>query len=190
MTSSNRLPARMAFAIVIVVYAALWVTTFEFVSREFGSNKAVGLSLVLAIPFVIALRLCLRRHAVRAVEIVYFLVLLCLTLAGSVVAVRQWQDVKPDPSDAKDVEFRQLADVVHSDRAFEHIEFRIAESKGYRYLLRGSAASHADVERLEVLCSQGGFSRGIMEIEVVVTNNGSGDQHKQRGAPSDALAEP
>jgi hypothetical protein len=152
-TLANRVSSRPAFAVGVAIYVVLWAAASFLACRTFGVSNAISLPLILAVPFAVALKLLLRERPPRAIEILYF-VLLCPVVAGMCLAVWPWQ---PADSDSRDVWFEELVSAARADPAFCDVEFSIKETKDGRYQIRGTVASPADLERLQLLGSQHGF---------------------------------
>ena len=64
-TPTDSLVTRRILSFGIAAYLTLWAAAFAFLSRVFGNFCAGFLSLVLAVPVVIALRMRWRQQAVQ-----------------------------------------------------------------------------------------------------------------------------
>ena len=154
--------ARRAFSLGIAAYAVAWIGALVFASRVFGMGGAIGLSLILVLPFIVAVRMRLRWPAVRGREFAFLLVLFVFVSGGSVFTVWDWYDVGMHHQHARDVKFDELAHEAHA----------VPSYKG-RYMIRGTVASQADLERFLALCVQYDFRFYAKDVVAV-----SGNQRK------------
>jgi len=166
--------ARTAFSLGIVAYTVAWIGALVFASRVFGIGGAIGLSLILVIPFLVAVRMRRRWPAVRGREYAFLLVLLCFVFGGSAFTVWRWYDSCMDLQHARDVRFEELARVAHAEPAFRDVEFSFTSYKG-RYVIRGTVASQADLERFLALCDRYDFRFYAKDVAAV-----SGNQRKSK----------
>jgi len=161
--------AKKAFSLGTAVYAVVWLCVFIFASQVFGMGPAAGLSLVLAFPLLVAVRMLLRWSAARGRDFALLLVLLAFVFGGGVYTVWYWYDVGMDSEHASDVRFAELTRIAHEDPAFQNVEFSIADYKG-RYVITGRVASRADFERFQTLCDQYEFQSFAKAVAVMNGN--------------------
>jgi len=165
--------ARTAFSLGIVAYAVAWTGTLVFVHRVFGMDlPAIILSLVLVVPLVVGAHLRCRLRTVSGREFTYLLILAILVSCGGALVIRNWYDNGMDSQHAEDMRFDEFARLARSDPAFHNIDFSLTNYKG-RYVIRGTVASQADLERFLVLCDRYGFRFYAKDVGAI-----SGNQRK------------
>src|SRR5437867_2998970 len=109
---------RVALNVAVLASAVLLVGGFAFVSWDFGFRGAAVLSLVLALPLVVAVRLRRRWPAVRGRELVFLATLFCAVSGGGIFVVRAWYDDGLDRDHAEDVRWAEFERRLRRDAAF------------------------------------------------------------------------
>ncbi len=97
------------------------------VSRDFGFISAAVLSLLLALPLVVAARLRGRWPAVRGRELLFLAILFCVATGGGAFVVRAWYADALDRDHAEDMRWAEFERRLRRDPAFRHGE--VHESK-------------------------------------------------------------
>jgi hypothetical protein len=157
---------KKAFLFGIASYIIAWVGILVFGFRVFGIGAAIGLSLFLIFPFVVAVRMYHRWPTVRRTEFALLLVLLFSVFGGSAFTVWRWYDSCMDLQHARDLRFDELAQEAHAVPAFRGVEFSSTNYKG-RYVIRGTVATQADLERFLALCDRYDFrfyAKGVTAV--------------------------
>jgi hypothetical protein len=95
--------AKKAFALGIAAYVVAWVGVFVFMFRVFGMGGAIVLSLVLAYPLFVAVRMHLRWPTVRGREFAFLLLLLAIVIGGSGGVIWRCYDQCIDLQHAQDL---------------------------------------------------------------------------------------
>ena len=150
------------FFLAIAVYLALGIAQFIFLSCTFGNGGAVFISLILAVPLPVAVRLCFRRSSVRGSEVVYLTLLTVFVLGTSGGLIRWSYHNGGDRAHAQDVRFAELTRLVREDPAFGNIE--LFPGGKYGPEVYGTVASQADRDRLESLVKRHGFALDGVDV--------------------------
>ena len=132
---------RKRLSLVVAAYLALGIAQFIFLSRTFGDDGEIFMSLILVVPLPIAMRLCFRRSAVRGREVVYLTLLTIFVLGASGYLVQWSYRNGADLAHAQHVRFAELTGLVRNDPAFSHIECFPGGKYGRRGLRHRGIAS-------------------------------------------------
>jgi hypothetical protein len=165
---TKRSTAKNAFTLGIAAYAVVWLVVLAVAWRVFGSSPAVGLSLILLFPLVVAVRMRFRWSALKEREFAFLFMLLAVVLGAGVFTVWRWCDAGVHTEHASDMRFEELTRAAQADSAFRDIKFSITDYKG-RYVITGTVASKADLDRFQELCDQYDF-RSFAKSVVVMTS--------------------
>jgi hypothetical protein len=143
----------------IAAYVALWAFLSLSTASTFGIGFAVGLSLVLVIPFLVALRLWFRWSIVQKRELVYLSLLVFACGASSLFLFARWRDTGFDSAHAEDIQFDSLIWAASNDPAFRGVRFKHIPFKSNcsMYNISGTVSSEADLARLWSLADEYGF---------------------------------
>lgn len=158
------LVARRVFSVAMVVYLIIWVVVFAFVYRVFGSGFAIALSVILALPIAIALRMFRRWHFLRRREFVFLFALLIVVFGTISGLIWNWYDTGMDRRHVKEMEFVEFGHRLQKDPAFRNIELLVSPKE---FWMRGTVASSSDLNRLKSLAAQGHISWDMEEVKVV-----------------------
>jgi len=71
----------------IAAYLVVWAAVLIFVSRVFGTGGAIAMSLILTIPFAIAVRMASSAASVRGREFAFLSILLVVVFGGSAFVI-------------------------------------------------------------------------------------------------------
>jgi hypothetical protein len=162
------LSTKKALSLGIVIYAIFWAIAFAGLAVGFGVSWAVTLSLLIAVPFVIAVRFRFREGPIRETEFLYLLLVSVVVFVGSACVVSYWHDVGIDREHARYENFGRLTQLVRDDPAFRDINLTYTPFKiecGL-YSIEGTVASKADLDRLASLAEQYGFLSEISGVRV------------------------
>jgi hypothetical protein len=151
---------RMWIATAIVAGLALFVAGFVFVSFVFGLPGASALSLLLAPPLVIGLRLRRRRPAQSGRELMFLTILVCVALGGAVYVVWDWYATGMDRDHAEDVKWAEFERVIRRDSAFKDVRINLLDRKHIHWA-SGTVAAEADLDRLVSLALQCGIEQRL-----------------------------
>jgi hypothetical protein len=152
----------------IAFYLVFWAMAFLILSVGFGVSWAATLSLLLAVPPLIAVCLRFREGPIRDREMAYLLVTAIFVFVGSIYIVSYWHDIGIDEEHARYNRFMELTHVVHDDAAFRKVELTYTPFKiecGL-YRMQGTVASKADLGRLRSLAEQYGFLSEMSDVNV------------------------
>lgn len=130
--------------------------TFAFVSHEFGTGSAAFLSLIIALPTVIAVRFCRRWFSVTKFDLVFLALLFCVATGSIIFVVRAWYDNGLHRAHAEDVKWNKFENQLRRDPAFRGITVH----KTIRYDIHwasGSVNSEADLARVRMLAAECGI---------------------------------
>ncbi len=147
-------------SLVILVGLIAWAGGFVFVFRVFGLGSAMLLSLVLAFPLIVAVRMRRRWPAVRGAEFVLLSILSAVASGGGAFVVWDWFDKGMDQDHAAYLKYAKLGRRLSMDPAFRHVEAHLAGRRGI-YWVSGEVASKADLDRLIALARQCGITGPI-----------------------------
>jgi len=169
--TSDFLTAKKEFSIGIVAYAFFLMLIYALTYQTFGIG-ANGVSLLLVIPWLIAIRMRYRWSKVKKQELWLLLVLLLFVLGSSLYIVGYWHDVGIDEEYARNKNFTQLTKIVHDDPAFSDIKLTYSPFKvGHGlYHIQGTVASQTELKRFQTLCDKYGFQNHIKEVSVINSN--------------------
>jgi hypothetical protein len=145
------------FSLAILAYLIAWAAGFAFVSRVFGLDDAMFLSLIPVFPLIVAIRLRRRWPAVRGTELILLLLLLTIASGGGVFVVRDWFDKGMDHRHAEDVQWAEFGVILRKDPAFKNVEIKKSLRKNI-YWVDGVVATEADLDRLQSLATRCGIS--------------------------------
>jgi hypothetical protein len=163
---TKRSRVKNAFTLGIAAYAVAWLVVLAVAWRVFGSSSAVGLSLILLFPLVVAVRMRFRWSALKEREFAFFFVLLAVVLGAGIFTVWRWCDAGVHTEHASDRRFEELTRIAQEDPAFRDIKFSITDYKG-RYVITGVVASRADLDRFQELCDQYDFRSFAKTVAVM-----------------------
>jgi hypothetical protein len=127
----------------IASYIIGWTATAIFVSRVFGVLAAVKLSVILALPLAVALRLRFRRSGVRRTELALLLILAFVTFGIITGVVLNWYDYHMDLFHNQDVEYAKVARAFDRDPSFLDVELYV--SPKHTYWMSGSVPGPARI---------------------------------------------
>ena len=144
---------RKAFTIAIVGYLIAWAATLVFVSCVFGSGLVIGLSLVPAVPFVIALLMRGRWETVRQRELALLFTLVVLVAGAVVFVIFGSYAAGIDRRHAVNVACAEFSRLLLADPAFRYVTLSHENYKS-PVAVRGVVDSHADLDRLLTLADQ------------------------------------
>jgi len=165
-TTSELSTARKAFSLGIAVYAVAWAGVFVFVYRVFGIDlPAILLSLILAVPLVVAVRMRCRWPALRGREFVFLLLLVIFASGGGVFVIQHLYDTCRDLMRTEDRRFDEFTRIAHADPAFRDINFLTVSSKRFRQI-QGTVATQADLDRFQTLFHEYHFPFYLVEVSV------------------------
>ncbi len=128
---------------------ALLVGGFVLINRDFGIEGASVLSIMLALPLFVAIRLRRRSFAVQQQEVSFFLVLFCAAAGGSAFTVHTWYSNGVHHRHLEDVQWYQFESEFRRDPAFQSLNTEW--NKKTRYYLVGEVSADDDLERLRLL---------------------------------------
>jgi hypothetical protein len=167
--------ARRALLLANVVYLIVWAGAAVFTYRVFGGGPVVFLSLMLVLPYIMAVHAWFRRKVVRGRDLGYLSAVAILALGTAAVAIWKGYDEGTDRQHSKDLQFAELARALQSDPAFQNVDFSITHLKG-RYRIHGSVASQADLERLKSVAGHYDFLFYMRDVTVAGTSKrGNGE---------------
>jgi hypothetical protein len=147
---------RRALGVAVFASLALLVGGFAFVAQEFGVRSAATLSLLLALPLVIAVHLCRRWPAGRSRELAYLAILFGVASVGGTFVVRVWYADGLDGDHAKDVQWTAFERRLRRDPAFRDVQVHKSERKNIHWA-SGTVESQADLARLRSLAAECGI---------------------------------
>ncbi len=99
-------------------------------------------------------------------EFGFLLLLTVLVSGGGVFVISNWYDTGMDRMHAEDMRFDELARAARAEVEFRNIEFSTTNYKG-RYVIRGTVASQADLERFLALCDRYDFRFYAKDVAAV-----------------------
>lgn len=141
-----------------------------------SGGLAIGFSLILCIPFAIALRMRFRKCALRGSELVTLFILFVLAW-GSCVFVASLYPAY--------FRFAVLTQRVHNDPAFGDVEFSVDQLGSKNpFHIRGTVASRSDRDRLESLLMRYGFDREMHDVQIDSSPRADTRQTPSKGAAS------
>ncbi len=152
-----RTSARL-FSLAILGYLVAWAAGFAFISRVFGLEGAMLLSLIPVFPLIVAIRLRRRWPAVRGTDLVRLFLLLAIASGAEVFVVRDWIDKGMDRQHAEDLMWAEFGVALRRDPAFKNVEIKKSLRKDI-YWVSGTVDTEADLERLRSLATRCGISR-------------------------------
>jgi hypothetical protein len=161
---------RRAFSLAIGGYLVAWAAASCFLYRVFGCSgyaNSMMLSLILAVPALVAVRMRFRRRATRPREFTFLAVLLIFVLAGSGYAVSYWYEKGFDRNHAVEVRFDDFSAIVQRDPAFSRVDVHVPK-RGYKdsYRVSGTVPSETDLIRLKSLARQYDLLWCVEKIEL------------------------
>ena len=142
-------PGRLSLSLAVLFYIAALGAAFEFVRRVFGIVEGIGLSLLLAVPLVVGLRLFRARPAAGGRNLTLIIALAIIVGAASTAVIRSWYAAGIDRRHAEDIEFDNFVRKVRNDHSFETVDLFV--SPKHIFYLRGAVASDNDLSRLRTL---------------------------------------
>lgn len=134
----------------------LLVGGFAFVSQGFGFSSAATLSLLHALPLIVAVRLRRRWPGVRGRELAFLGVLFSVAAGGSAYVVRAWYADGLDRDHAEDVRWAEFERRFRRDPAFRDVQVHKSERKNVHWA-SGAVNSEADLARLQSLAAECGI---------------------------------
>ena len=161
----------------MVAYLIIWAVVFIFVYHVFGIGAAMGLTVILALPFAVALRMFSRWQSLRRQEFAFLFTVGIVAFGATGGLVWNWYDKGMDLRHAKDVEFIEFGRRLQKDPAFRDVELLVSPKE---FWMRGTVTSDADLDRLRSLAAQGHISWDMDEVKVV-----GGGCFQERGEKED-----
>lgn len=150
------------FSIAILAYFLASAVGFLYVARVFGLGGAMLLSLIPALPLVVAVRLRRRRPAVRRTELILLLALSVVASGGGIFVVRDWFDKGLDSRRDEDLRWAEFGSALRRDPAFKNVDIKKSLRKDI-YWVSGTVATEADLNRLQSLATRFGISRPSLD---------------------------
>jgi hypothetical protein len=172
----------------IAAYVAVWAFLSLATASTFGIGFAFGLSLVLVIPFLVAMRLWFRWSIVQKRELVYLSLLTFACGVTSLFLFARWLDMGFGSAHAADVQFDRLIWAASNDPAFRDVRFeRIPfKSTWSTYYISGTVSSEVDLARLRSLADEYGFPLRRGGTTRHLTGNVTIGGGSENGPPSDS----
>lgn len=165
MESAQHETRRVALDTATVISAVLLVGGFAFVSGEFGIPGATVLSLLLAWPLVVAIRLHRRWPAVHGRELVFLVILLCASAGGGFRVVRAWYASGRDRHHAADVRWGAFERRLRGQPAFRNVQVEKSKRKNIHWA-GGVVDSEEDLTRLKQLAAEYGIDQVLVSPQV------------------------
>lgn len=134
------------------MYFVLCCVALTFVTTVFGIGPAVGLSLLHALPFAVAVRIRARLYASRMRDFVFLAIASVAALAASTLLVQSWYAAGMHRRHAEDVEYAAFSRRLRQDPRFDDVELFV--SGKHVFWMRGTVAEEADLLRLRRLAAQ------------------------------------
>lgn len=156
------------FGGVLCIYFVTWCAVGAYVLRVFGITCALGLSIVLILPLLVAFRLLVRWQRLGAHELVLLLTLVCVAVVTSTWIIVRWYDAGIDIWHHEDVECAEFKQLLKTEPAFRNVAIDV--SKGHFFWIHGTVSSQADLNRLRHLSRK--YSIDWNENIDVVPNRG------------------
>jgi hypothetical protein len=144
------------FTIILMVYFLVCGVGFAFVARVFGLEGAMVLSLIPALPLVVAVRMRCRWDTVKNKEFAFLAVLLIVAIGGVIGVVRNWYETGMDHRHAEDVKYAEFGRELLRDPSFRDLKIN-AGLKNVHWV-SGTVASEADLARLYSLAARHGIA--------------------------------
>jgi hypothetical protein len=163
---------RRVFSLAVAAYVVLSSAALCFLFQTFGCDyKTIVLLLILAVPWIVALRMRRRWQATQGREFAFLAVLMLFVLGGSGYAVWYWFDNDFHRLYAEDVRFSKLTREVRADAAFRNVRLSATRFKVNvsLYSITGTVASQSDLDRLKLLAERYGFLSCMDEVKLVGT---------------------
>jgi len=176
---AERSAARRAFSLAIAAYVVVWAGVCVFASREFGVRMTITLSWFLVLPFLVAVRMRRQWDTVRRRDFaLLFVLLVVVSGGGSAFAIWRCYDLGVHDAHVRDAKFAELTRAVGKDPAFCSVKLKSIPFKALSpiYQIQGTVASKSDLDRLESLCQQHGFSFHAKDVSVAGVSEGEGKQ--------------
>lgn len=155
-TSSKAAVFAKFFTVALVIYAAGGIAVGIFVSNVFGPGCAIGLSLIVACPLVIGLRMRRRLSAMVGRDFVLLVCLMTFACSSATYLVHNWYDNRLDDDHTKDVKYAELEQSFESDPAFSDLKLNLSKRK-HVYWVSGTVDTEADLDRLKSLAAKIGI---------------------------------
>lgn len=152
MEATTRSAKRIILDAALVATAAILIGGAVVVSREFGFVLAVGLSLILALPLVVAVRLRRRSPSARPRELAFLVVLVCAAVGSSAFVTREWYASGFAERHLEDLQWSRFESAFRRDPAYRNLVTEWNHKS--RYYVEGEVATEADLERLCKLAKQ------------------------------------
>jgi hypothetical protein len=177
--NTSNILLRSLFSLAIFVYVVIWAVVFLFESSPFGIGSSILSSFILAVPFVIALRMLFRWNTLRVHEFVYLLALTIFVYGGVAYSIWDMFDKGQDRYYKEQLEFSEFDYLLHKDPAFHNVELLEAPKA---FWMRGIVNSDVDLDRLKKLSSQGLIHWSTEYVKVI--NNSENVEGKREQSAS------
>lgn len=151
-TTNASLTSRKVLSLALPAYFVLCFAGVAFAYRVFGFVPAIGLSLILLVPFIFGIRMRGRWQSLRPRELVLLCVLLVIVLGAASVLVWNWYAIGMDRWHTEDMQYAEFGRLLRKDPAFRNIELYV--SGKHISWIRGTVTSKADLDRLRSLAAQ------------------------------------
>jgi hypothetical protein len=157
-TTRDFFTTRRVLSIEIAVYLIIWTAGIVFASQVFGAGLTIGLSLIVALPFAVAVRMRSREGTVERSELAILFALFIFALASCVCVASLY---------SAHFWFAVLTQRVHCDPAFDNIELSVDQCGSKNpFHIRGTVVSQSDLDRLESLLTRYGFHHKMHRVEI------------------------
>jgi hypothetical protein len=147
---------QISIGVAILTCLAGIAAVFAFVSPDFGSTAAGVLSLLFAVPLVIAAKYLRRMPTARWRGFAFIVALLCVVSGGVVFVVRDWYAKGMDRLHAEDVKWANFERRMRDDPAFKKVKINVTNRKNV-YWASGTLPTVADRVRLDQLAEECGI---------------------------------